>query len=94
MIRPHIQLNSARARANFTLLSAPWIAVTIGKLVDAYRIPSNVARSLVAIAVLLALTLISIPFAWSHLKLAGLALWLIGFIVPTPEASLAHAPRW
>ena len=29
-------------------------------------------------AVLLALTIIGIPFAWAHLKLAGLALWPIG----------------
>ncbi len=29
-------------------------------------------------AVLLAVTLIGIPFAWAHLKLAGLALWPIG----------------
>jgi uncharacterized membrane protein YccF (DUF307 family) len=29
-------------------------------------------------AILLALTIIGIPFAWAHLKLAGLALWPIG----------------
>jgi uncharacterized membrane protein YccF (DUF307 family) len=29
-------------------------------------------------ALLLAVTLIGIPFAWAHLKLAGLALWPIG----------------
>jgi uncharacterized membrane protein YccF (DUF307 family) len=29
-------------------------------------------------ALLLAITLIGIPFAWAHLKLAGLALWPIG----------------
>jgi uncharacterized membrane protein YccF (DUF307 family) len=35
-------------------------------------------------AVLLALTIVGIPFAWAHLKLAGLALWPIGkIIVPT-----------
>jgi uncharacterized membrane protein YccF (DUF307 family) len=32
-------------------------------------------------AVLLAVTLIGLPFAWAHLKLAGLALWPIGRIV-------------
>ena len=37
-------------------------------------------------AILLAVTLIGIPFAWAHLKLAGLALWPIGkMIVPTDE---------
>jgi len=29
-------------------------------------------------AVVLAVTIIGIPFAWAHLKLAGLALWPIG----------------
>ena len=35
-------------------------------------------------AIVLAVTIIGIPFAWAHLKLAGLALWPIGrMIVPT-----------
>ena len=34
-------------------------------------------------AIVLAVTIIGIPFAWAHLKLAGLALWPIGkMIVP------------
>ena len=34
-------------------------------------------------AVMLAVTIIGIPFAWAHLKLAGIALWPIGkTIVP------------
>ena len=32
-------------------------------------------------AILLAATIIGIPFAWAHLKLAGLALWPIGKII-------------
>ena len=32
-------------------------------------------------AILLAITIIGIPFAWAHLKLAGLALWPIGKII-------------
>src|SRR5215470_9554620 len=32
-------------------------------------------------AFLLAITVIGIPFAWAHLKLAGLALWPIGKII-------------
>src|SRR5215470_13839148 len=37
----------------------------------------------VIIAIGLAITIIGIPFAWAHLKLAGLALWPIGkMIVP------------
>ena len=42
-------------------------------------------------AILLAVTLIGIPFAWAHLKLAGMALWPIGkMIVPTDHI----ARRW
>jgi uncharacterized membrane protein YccF (DUF307 family) len=34
-------------------------------------------------AILLAVTIVGIPFAWAHLKLAGIALWPIGkTIVP------------
>ena len=41
----------------------------------------------VVTALLLAVTIIGIPFAWAHLKLAGLALWPIGkMIVPIEEA--------
>jgi uncharacterized membrane protein YccF (DUF307 family) len=35
-------------------------------------------------AIMLFITIIGIPFAWAHVKLAGLALWPIGkMIVPT-----------
>jgi uncharacterized membrane protein YccF (DUF307 family) len=45
-------------------------------------------------AILLAVTIIGIPFAWAHLKLAGLALWPIGrAIVPVDEPPLHYAPR-
>jgi uncharacterized membrane protein YccF (DUF307 family) len=37
-------------------------------------------------AVILGVTIIGLPFAWAHLKLAGLALWPIGkMIVPIEE---------
>jgi uncharacterized membrane protein YccF (DUF307 family) len=37
-------------------------------------------------AILLAVTIIGIPFAWAHLKLAGLALWPVGkVIVPADD---------
>lgn len=32
-------------------------------------------------ALLLAITIVGIPFAWAHLKLAGLALWPIGKVI-------------
>jgi uncharacterized membrane protein YccF (DUF307 family) len=39
-------------------------------------------------AVLLALTIIGIPFAWAHLKLAGIALWPIGKMIVPINAAL------
>jgi uncharacterized membrane protein YccF (DUF307 family) len=46
------------------------------------------------IALLLAITIIGIPFAWAHLKLAGIALWPIGkTIVPAEEAAFQGARR-
>jgi uncharacterized membrane protein YccF (DUF307 family) len=46
------------------------------------------------VAVLLAVTIIGIPFAWAHLKLAGIALWPIGkMIVPADEAAFPSARR-
>jgi uncharacterized membrane protein YccF (DUF307 family) len=45
-------------------------------------------------AILLAITIIGIPFAWAHLKLAGIALWPIGkIIVPADDAPLRFPPR-
>jgi uncharacterized membrane protein YccF (DUF307 family) len=42
-------------------------------------------------AVLLAVTIVGIPFAWAHLKLAGLALWPIGkVIVPAEDARFGY----
>jgi uncharacterized membrane protein YccF (DUF307 family) len=32
-------------------------------------------------AILLTVTIVGIPFAWAHLKLAGIALWPIGKII-------------
>jgi uncharacterized membrane protein YccF (DUF307 family) len=45
-------------------------------------------------AIILAVTIIGIPFAWAHLKLAGIALWPIGkIIVPAEDAPLRYPPR-
>jgi len=35
----------------------------------------------VATAIVLAVTIVGIPFAWAHLKLAGIALWPIGKVI-------------
>jgi uncharacterized membrane protein YccF (DUF307 family) len=41
----------------------------------------------VVTAILLAVTIIGIPFAWAHLKLAGIALWPIGKVVVPADAA-------
>jgi uncharacterized membrane protein YccF (DUF307 family) len=42
-------------------------------------------------AILLAVTIVGIPFAWAHLKLAGIALWPIGKMIVEDGAV---PPRW
>jgi uncharacterized membrane protein YccF (DUF307 family) len=44
-------------------------------------------------AILLAVTIIGIPFAWAHLKLAGLALWPIGKTIVPIEAATRRFVR-
>jgi uncharacterized membrane protein YccF (DUF307 family) len=47
-------------------------------------------------AIALAVTIIGIPFAWAHLKLAGLALWPIGKVIVSAEDArfgYTRAPR-
>jgi uncharacterized membrane protein YccF (DUF307 family) len=44
-------------------------------------------------AVLLAITIIGIPFAWAHLKLAGIALWPIGKIIVDADDAPLRYPR-
>jgi uncharacterized membrane protein YccF (DUF307 family) len=56
---------------------------TLGNLVWLVLAGWWLALGHLIIAIVLALTIIGIPFAWAHLKLAGLALWPIGkMIVP------------
>ena len=45
------------------------------------------------VALLLAITIIGIPFAWAHLKLAGIALWPIGKMIVPADAAAFHAAR-
>jgi len=44
-------------------------------------------------AILLAVTIIGIPFAWAHLKLAGLALWPIGKAIVLSDDAPLRYPR-
>lgn len=45
----------------------------------------------VATAVMLAVSIIGIPFAWAHLKLAGLALWPVGKMIVSRDNPRALA---
>jgi uncharacterized membrane protein YccF (DUF307 family) len=52
------------------------------------------ALSHLAIAIVFAITIIGIPFAWAHFKLAALALWPIGkTIVPNDFQPMSYQPR-
>ncbi len=44
-------------------------------------------------AIPLAITIIGIPFAWAHLKLAGIALWPIGKMIVPAEDLRPPYPR-
>jgi uncharacterized membrane protein YccF (DUF307 family) len=66
---------------------------TIGNIIWLVLAGWWLALAHLVIAVVLAITIIGIPFAWAHLKLAGLALWPIGrAIVPTDEPSFRYGP--
>jgi uncharacterized membrane protein YccF (DUF307 family) len=52
------------------------------------------ALSHLAIAIVFAITIIGIPFAWAHFKLAALALWPIGkTIVSNDFQPMSYQPR-
>ena len=62
---------------------------TIGNLVWLVLAGWWLALAHLVIALGLAITIIGLPFAWAHLKLAGIALWPIGkMIVPIDEREL------
>ncbi len=44
-------------------------------------------------AILLAVTIVGIPFAWAHLKLAGLALWPIGKMIVDADGMPLRSPQ-
>jgi len=45
-------------------------------------------------AAALAVTIIGLPFAWAHLKLAGLALWPVGRMIVAADAMPRGYMRW
>jgi uncharacterized membrane protein YccF (DUF307 family) len=53
-----------------------------------------IALAHLIIALGLAITIIGLPFAWAHLKLAGIALWPVGkIIVPIDKPEMGHPLR-
>ena len=65
---------------------------TLGNLIWLVAAGWWLALGHLAAAALLAASIIGIPFAWAHLKLAGLALWPIGrIIVPAGALSPPYA---
>ena len=73
---------------------------TIGNVIWLLLVGFWLALAHVIIAFCLAVTLIGIPFAWQHLKFAGLAIWPIGRTVvdmdgdnPSPFKTLEPAER-
>lgn len=68
---------------------------TIGNIIWLLLAGIWIAFSHLMWAVPCALSIIGIPFAWQHIKLAGLALCPIGkTIVPAPVAAAAEAAAW
>lgn len=66
---------------------------TIGNIVWLVLAGWWLALGHVIAAVLLAITIIGIPFAWAHLKLAGIALWPIGKMVVDADDAPLRYPR-
>ena len=67
---------------------------TIGNIVWLVLAGWWLALGHLLVAIVLAITIIGIPFAWAHLKLAGIALWPIGkIIVPADDAPLQYPTR-
>jgi uncharacterized membrane protein YccF (DUF307 family) len=54
---------------------------TLGNLIWLVLAGWWLALGHIVTAIFLAITIIGIPFAWAHLKLAGLALWPIGKVI-------------
>jgi uncharacterized membrane protein YccF (DUF307 family) len=64
---------------------------TLGNLIWLVLAGWWLALAHLIIAIGLAITIIGLPFAWAHLKLAGIALWPIGkIIVPIDEYEMAR----
>lgn len=45
------------------------------------------------VAIPFAFSIVGLPFAWAHLKLAGLALWPVGTMI-VPAEAVPYGPAW
>ena len=65
---------------------------TIGNLIWLVLAGWWLALAHLVIGVGLAITIIGLPFAWAHLKLAGIALWPIGKMIVPIDDRPVHGP--
>ena len=79
---------SRRAR-----ISAPGRWALLGNLIWLLLAGWWLALGHLITAMLLAVTIIGIPFAWAHLKLAGLALWPIGKMIVEADDMPLRSPQ-
>ena len=78
---------SRAAHTGYEDLGTSWLGV-VGNLIWLVLAGWWLALGHLITALGLAITIIGLPFAWAHLKLAGLALWPIGqMIVPAEPAT-------
>ena len=68
---------------SYATFRSPCLLYTSGNIVWLLLAGWWLALGHLITAILLVVTIVGIPFAWTHLKLAGIALWPIGkMIVP------------
>ena len=75
------------------MISAPALFGLLGNIIWLVLAGWWLALGHLITAVLLAVTIVGIPFAWAHLKLAGIALWPIGKVIVPSDAAPLRLPR-
>ena len=87
-VRP--QGGVARRLSPAATTSAPARSGCIGNIVWLVLAGWWLALGHLITAIVLAVTIIGIPFAWAHLKLAGIALWPIGKMIVDADMTPSH----
>ncbi len=72
-------MRSDEAEGHPTISTGP--LGTIGNIIWVLLVGWWLALEHLAFALALAVTVIGLPFAWAHLKLAGLSLWPVGMVI-------------